>query len=98
VGKKAQCLTREVRHFLELQKWLVWANRSGCAKIGERFVKFQEAGLPDLMALRDGFVIAIEIKAGKDQMRPAQEAWADEFIRHGGRYFIVRTLNDLQGL
>jgi hypothetical protein len=96
MGKPAQVLTRIIRNYLALNGWLTWCNRSGCTKIGDRFIKFQEAGLPDIMAVKGGRLLCVEVKAGKDRLSPAQVSFLDLARVHGALVCVAHSLEDVQ--
>lgn len=96
MAKPAQQLTKAIRDYLTLKGWLVWRNSGGAFKIGDRFVRMGEAGLPDLMATRQGRCLAIEVKASKgDRVRPAQQAWLDALGAHGWKTVVARDVEDV---
>jgi len=65
-------------------------------KIGDRFIKFQEAGLPDLMAVKRGQLLCVEVKAGKDRLSPAQTEWLIQAKQHGAIVCVANCVEDVQ--
>ncbi len=46
-------------------------------------VQADGAGFPDLILLRNAVMIAAELKVGRNQPTPAQEAWLRDFAKAG---------------
>jgi len=55
------------------------------------------AGFADLMVLRDGRVLLLELKSLKGKLSPAQEAFRDAVLAQGFGWALVRTLDDALG-
>ena len=100
MARPGRQLINSVRDYLRLKRWLVWTNSAGAVKVGDRFVRFSEVGLPDIMAIRhtaNGLeFLACECKAGKDRIRPAQQAWLDAIAAHGGIVIVARSVADVE--
>lgn len=92
-----QCLA-----WLRLQGWFAWRNNTGARKIGKHFVRWGVPGSADILALRNGVFLSLEIKrpgSRTHKVRKAQqEQWADEVRRHGGLALTVRSLDELRQL
>lgn len=94
---EAAALT-EVLMALKSHPAVVWAERmnSGAALIGDRFVRFGFPGCPDVLGqLRDGRVLACEVKATKGKLRPEQSIFLDRVSDAGGVAFVARNCNDV---
>lgn len=91
--KKQRELERDVmvlvRDYLRLHGWLVFRHQQSLGSL---------KGFPDLTALKDGLTIYIECKAPKGKLHEAQRNFRYDCERHGGRYLVVRGLEDLEGL
>jgi Holliday junction resolvase-like predicted endonuclease len=48
-------------------------------------------GICDLIALKDGVTIYIEVKAPKGKLSPHQEAFARKIDEHGGLFIVARN-------
>jgi hypothetical protein len=59
-----------------------------------RPIAFGQAGLPDIdgIAAPSGRRIGVEVKFGKDKMRPEQERCREMYERHGGLYIVARDV------
>lgn len=49
-------------------------------------------GCPDLIGTILGHGVAIEVKAGRDRMNPAQERFAAQWVRSGGIHIVARDV------
>ncbi len=73
VIEMAQLLGWRVAHFRPAQTTKGWATP----------VQADGAGFPDLIMLRDSWMIAAELKSAKGKVSPAQDEWLDAFLRVG---------------
>ena len=64
----------------------IWDAAKGVHRAGNT-----EKGLPDVIAVYKGRLVAIEVKAGRDKMSIHQEHRKFEILKAGGIYFEART-------
>ena len=57
--------------------------------------KHQQKGAADILTCYKGIAWAFETKAPKKYLRPEQKDWRDKWERHGGKYFMVRSLDEV---
>ena len=57
--------------------------------------KGQKKGFPDILVLKHGKCIGIEVKTVIGSQSKYQKEMEKEFIKNGGEYFIVRSLEDV---
>lgn len=99
MAKPAQALTKAVRDYLGMNGWYVWKGGTGAVRLaGDRFACFGTKGASDLFALKNGKLIAIEIKAGKDSLRIEQREFLNAIQLHGGFACVCRSLDDIINL
>ena len=55
-------------------------------------------GMPDIIAVVDGRVLVIEVKARHGRQSPAQKRFAERLEAAGGRYIIARSAGDVEKL
>ena len=83
-------LTRSVRSLLnsvQIFHWKVWQGMGSVP------------GVPDILGVHKGRLIAIELKAPKGTVSPAQQEFIDRINEAGGLAFVARTLDDvIEGL
>jgi len=83
--------------------WMTVPYRSGCTKIGDRFVKFGDAGVCDLFAWKQRkgggcHLLMIEVKAGRDVVSMKQESWLEDARNHGAHAIIARSCEDVEAI
>jgi penicillin-binding protein-related factor A (putative recombinase) len=49
-------------------------------------------GVSDIIGIYNGLPIAIEVKSAKGRLSPEQELFISDFVKHGGRALIARSL------
>lgn len=55
-------------------------------------------GIPDIMCLRNGIVIFIEVKSEKGKVRPLQEYRHKQLREHGFEVLVVNDINQIKQL
>ena len=88
----------EVLQVLRHHPLVGWANRqnSGMAKMGGRFVRFGWPGCSDILGqLRDGRLLAVEVKAPKGKLQAEQAQFLSLVRRFGGVAFLARDCRDV---
>jgi hypothetical protein len=54
-----------------------------------------EPGIPDLVAIRDGWHVWIEVKTPTGRLSAYQENWLQDLKEHGGMYIVARGVEDV---
>ena len=88
----------EVLHALRSNPAVAWVERQnvGAAKVGERFVRFGWRGCSDLLGmLKDGRLLAVEVKAPRGRVRSEQVEFLSLVRRFGGVAFVARNAADV---
>lgn len=88
----------EVLAALRAHPAVAWVERqnAGAARIGTRWVRFGWQGCSDLIGqLRDGRLLAFEVKASGGRLRPEQRVFLDRVRRHGGIGIVARDCRDV---
>ena len=88
----------EVLQALRTHPAVAWAERmnSGAAKVGNRFIRFGWKGCPDVLGqLKDGRLLAVEVKAPDGRLRPEQALFLERIRSAGGVGFVARDCNDV---
>lgn len=76
-----------------------WRNETGTAKSfdNERVIKYGLKGSSDILGLtKSGRFLAIEIKVGKDFLKPEQINFKDTIERYNGLHFVIRSEDDIK--
>lgn len=75
---------------------LCWNNNTGAFRNpAGQLVRFGLKGSADILACIKGRFVAIEVKVGRDRLRPAQKAFAEAVVRSGGIVILARSLEDV---
>lgn len=88
----------EVLHALRGNHAVAWVERqnTGAAKVGGRFIRFGWRGCSDLLGmLKDGRLLAVEVKAPGGRVRPEQAEFLSLVRRFGGVAFVARDCRDV---
>ena len=96
---KESDIQKQILEYLTYRPGKYWRINAG-AFAGEykgkkRFVRFGATGMSDILGLRDGQFIAIEVKNEKGKMSEGQEAFKVNVMDNGGRYILARSLDDV---
>jgi len=82
-------VTKKIKDYLNQQpKTLVWRNTTAPVR-GRKYTG--RKGVGDLIGISDGVHIEIEVKVGKDIMRPEQYEHRGAVLRCGGVYYIAHS-------
>ena len=88
----SRLLTTVPQRFPALRVWRV--NVMGALNPHGRIVRTGPAGLADISGIGPGGVrIEIEVKAGRDRMRPEQESFRRMVLERGGIHIIARDVD-----
>lgn len=79
-------ITAAIRKKLTAAGWLVWKNHG---------TAMSAAGIPDLMALRGGVLLAIEVKAGGNKPTKLQEIWLQRLKANGAVAIVAYSASDV---
>lgn len=82
IVRSEKAITKEIRTYLEREGWFVWKNHGG---------PMSQAGLPDLMAVRNGYFIAIEVKNSRGSVTPMQSHFLKKLQEQGFNAFVARS-------
>lgn len=73
-----------------------WKNNTGTASRRGFKIKFGDKGSADIIACVSGCFVGFECKTGKGRQSKDQRAWQAKIVEAGGKYFIVRSLDELK--
>lgn len=99
MAKKANPHTALVRAIEQLASFrkdvFGWSNNTGAGIMNGRWVSFGLKGAADWIGLSsDGKLLALEVKTGMAKQEPHQKLFELNIKRLGGRYFVVRNVDD----
>lgn len=87
MGKAETKIRNQVQDYLRWKGWFVWYQLQGLGAY---------KGAPDLMAAKDGKVIAVEIKTPKGWQSDHQKQFQANYEAAGCQYLLVRGIEDLE--
>jgi Holliday junction resolvase len=53
-------------------------------------------GIPDIIVIKAGRFIGIEVKKEKGRLSPEQVEFSRECVRNGGEYVVARSIDDVE--
>ena len=80
-------IQKYIKDYLIKTGWFCW-------KIHQQG-KYCYRGITDLMAIKDGLTIYVEVKAWKGCLSSDQEKFRDDIVSHGGKHLVARRLDDV---
>lgn len=99
----ANALTAQALRILDMKGFHVWRQNNGgvydpVKKVFRR--NSSTPGISDILGFHKttGRILAAEIKAGKDKLRPEQEAFLAAVNAAGGIAVVIRTGDDIENL
>lgn len=87
--------------YLAIKKYFFWRqnvipamNQDGSMR---RLPKYVKKGVPDIIVIKDGFFIGLEVKRKGEKQSESQELF-EEGVKEtgGGEYYVVRSIDDVQ--
>ena len=82
-------LEKRIIELLAVNKWLAWQTH------GPRDHPYVP-GMPDILAVRDGRLLAVEVKVPPDKLNEAQVSVIESLHRHGVRVLVVTRLAEVE--
>lgn len=90
---------KAILDWLTLTRTFHYRNNSGAFvseyKGKRSFVKFGASGSPDIVVVKDGIYIGIEVKDTRGRLSESQVDFRDRLEKAGGLYLIARSLEDV---
>ena len=82
----------------KLKNTRAWNNETGVAirMDGKGYVSYGLVGSSDIIGISGGKFLAVEIKIGKDNLKPQQIKFKEMIISLGGLYFEIRNEGDIE--
>lgn len=85
MAKLESCVQREITIYLERCGWYVI-----------KLIQTNKNGIPDLMAVRDGRCMFIEVKKEKQTAKPLQNYRIKELLEHGATSFVSHSIEEIK--
>jgi hypothetical protein len=75
---------------------LAWRNQSGAIRPEKGgYIKMGKPGSPDIIAVKEGHFIGIEVKNEIGKQNANQKAFQEELEAAGGTYLLARSIEDV---
>jgi hypothetical protein len=84
-----------ILEWLDLKGIFSYRQNTGAAKLKGQWVKFGVRGAPDIIAVKNGRFIGIEVKKPGGIQSTAQASFAWNLIGAGGYYILAYSLDDV---
>jgi len=86
---KERDIRKQIQDYLRWTGWFVYYNLAGLGSY---------PGLSDLVAVKDGRVVHIEVKTPKGRQSDWQKRFQDRLEAAGGEYILARSVEDVEHL
>jgi penicillin-binding protein-related factor A (putative recombinase) len=83
---KEKHITKSIRDFLKVMGIFHWKEHGGLGSA---------PGVPDLVGVYEGRLLAIEIKTDKGKLSPQQKYFLEKIAEAGGIAFVARSVEDV---
>ena len=85
--------------YLSMKRHFYWRNNTGAVKTATGgFMCFGTPGSPDVIVIKHGLFIGLEVKAPSGRQSPDQKEFERGVTEAGGEYHLVRTIDDVQAI
>lgn len=89
-------IQKGILDYLRMNRIMAWRNNSGAIKVGDRFIRMGQKGMPDIIGvLQGGRMLAIEVKTAIGRVSPEQEEMLLRLKNAGALAFVARSLDDV---
>lgn len=94
---KEQDIQKQIIDYLRLKKWFVIKNNTTgiYVKARDTYIKNPSRGLADILCIKNGRIIMIEVKMPKGIQSDNQKEFEKEWTKHGGEYLLIHSLEEL---
>jgi VRR-NUC domain len=88
-------IQRKICVYLKLGDVFHWRQNNTGKMPGGRYVSVKK-GVPDIMAIKDGRFIGIEVKKKDGRLSPEQVEFGRMCVKNGGEYIVARSIDDVE--
>lgn len=96
-------IQRSICDYLALRHHFFWRSNTAptVQKSAEgwafrKMPKYGMRGVPDIIVIKDGFFVGLEVKAAKGRQSPEQIAFEDRVKEAGGEYYVVKSIDEVR--
>ena len=95
MGKAEAVIQTKIIKIMGENGFLAWRQYTGPIIHGNgRRTPNPAAGMPDVMALKDGALYCVEVKGPNTKVQKNQEEWLEKAEAHGALCFVIRSADD----
>ena len=96
VRSDANALTDAVLKLFNMNGFHLFRVNTGLFKVGNRYIRSVPVGTPDILGhCPRGHFVSIEIKVGRDKLRPEQQAFIDRVGKTpDGRAVVIHNIDE----
>ena len=95
-------IQRAILDYLSYTGWLVWREQSipvpirrGRAIVGLRKADPHKVGMPDIFAIKNGIILAVEVKSATGKPSSDQIRWRDKLMANGAHHLFARSVDEV---
>lgn len=92
-------IEKSIIEFLSYSKWFVWKNLDQPLFANGSYRRLrpgQIKGISDLIAIKNGRVLFLEVKSRKGRLSESQKQFGEQIINAGGEFHVVRSISDVE--
>lgn len=86
-------LTRKIIEYIFKHDGFSWRSSSTGIPTAQGWRSAPKIGTSDILGVYKGKILAIEIKIGKDKLRPEQDGFLQNIAHYGGLTFIAKDFD-----
>lgn len=100
MGLSESQIQKQILDYLNHRPGKWWRMNTGAMKIKsevgrDRFLRFGAKGMADIIGVKDGRFVAIEVKAEKGRTTLYQDLFREDITTNGGSYILARSVEDV---
>ena len=103
IAEKESGIQSAICDYLELNRHFFWRQNTAPAfdwktKQFRKMPKHAMRGIPDIILVQQGLFVGLEVKSAIGKQSEDQKAFEKNLKDAGGRYYVVRSIEDVQKL
>lgn len=91
-----KAIEHQIEGYLRMKGYYVQKMQAGSMFVEGRRIKMSKAGTPDILAIKDGQAIWIEVKAPKGKVTVLQETKMKELESYGCKCYIAHSVEEVR--
>lgn len=96
-------IQNSICEYLQIKKYFFWRQNTSPTltpdgKGFRRMSRYSRTGIPDIIIVEKGLFVGLEVKRKNSTQSDSQKQFQKDLEKAGGRYYIVRSIDDIQKL